>query len=449
MPHTPIKIVAVLSLIFSLSACGGGSTQSSEQDPIQAVSVETSIGSINGPLVNLSYSISNNPRHTVAVRFLYKIDIDKDGVDELIIAGFESGHNHNNSYVKTNVNIFGWSRGVFQNLTTKFLPYDSNSVDGVGDVVVGDFNGDGRLDIFLSSYVDVDMESGVYVLWNRGNYFTKEKIDSVLGLQHGAAAADINNDGITDIMTVGYGKAPKIYLGSTNGLLHNSVPEWSANGSGVAIADFLNNGTQTAFVVDRGYNPDFALLQFVLDQNKIIDLKTIYSGPTSLLKDKGHDVRAKAIDFNNDGLMDVIISTKEWFNGSIWPTNSRLQFLKNKGDGTFDDVTNTVLLKYDTNSHAAYNIVFLDFNNDKLMDIFVSDSQWEGKNNSTAIIINNGNNTYSEVARHEFSKLASSWGGQSTVLSGPDKKIYIAVDNPNFASSHNLSLYQFQPKSKF
>lgn len=449
MSHTPIKIVAALSLIFSLGACGGGSTQSNVQDPIQALSVETSIGKINGPLVNLSYSISSNPKHTVAVRFLYKIDIDKDGVDELVIAGFESGPNHNNSYIKTNINIFGWSQGVFQNLTTKFLPYDSNSVDGVGDLVVGDFNGDGQLDIFLSAYVDVDMEAGVYILWNQGNYFTKEKIDSVPGLQHGAAAADINNDGFTDILAVGYGKAPKIYLGSANGLVHNNVPEWSANGSGVAIADFLNNGTQTAFVVDRGYNPDFALLQFVVDQNKIIDLKTINSGPSSLLKDKGHDVRAKAIDFDHDGLMDVIISTKEWFNGSIWPTNSRLQFLKNKGDGTFDDVTNTALLKYDTNSHAAYNLVFLDFNYDGLMDIFVSDSQWEGNNNSTSIIINKGNNTYEEIARHEFSKLTSSWGGQSTALRGPDKKIYIAVDNPNFASSHNLSLYQFQPKSKF
>ncbi len=445
MSLTHTKLFTALTLAFAITACGGGSSAPGNE-PIQSLTIETSVGKINGPVANITYNISNSVSHTVAVRFLYRIDIDNDGVDELLIAGFESGPSHNNSYLQTNINIFGWNQGVFQNITAKLLPNDSNIVDGVGDVVLGDFNGDGKLDIFLSAYVDVEVEAGVYVLWNKGNHFVKEKIDTVLGYQHGAAAADINNDGFTDILAVGYGKASKIYLGSATGMINNPIPEWSANGSGVAIADFLNNGTQTAFIVDRGFNPDLALVKFVFDQSRVVNLNTIYSGPTSLLQEKGHDVRAKALDFNKDGLIDVIVSTKEWYNGTVWPTNSRLQFLKNNGDGTFQDVTNQTLLKYDTNSHAPYNLVFLDINGDGHIDIFTSDSQWEGSNNSTSMIINNGNNTFTETVRHEFSKIAASWGGSSTILRGPNKGLFIAVDNPTYKSSHSLSLYEFQLK---
>ena len=57
--------------------------------------------------------------------------------------------------------------------------------------------------------------------------------------------------------------------------------------------------------------------------------------------------------------------TRETWNGREWPINSRIQFLKNTGDGKFVDVTADVLVGYQTQSNVSYNPVFVDLNGDQ------------------------------------------------------------------------------------
>jgi hypothetical protein len=447
-----MRFILYAFILYLLSACGGGggggSSGTSGGGSSGPSLIETSVGSFEPPVSTVSYAYSDQPNFSLAVRYLYPIDVDGDGVDELLVAGFETQPNTQANYKNTKISLLGWRNGQFINLTSQWLPNQADQVEGVGDIAVGDFNRDGRLDIFLSAYADMSFNVNAYQLINKGSYFEKSVVENVEGWQHGVAAADINGDGYTDVYAVGYGSSPRVYLGGPSGLspkLLNSI----AGGSGVALADFLNNGTISAFIVDYGSDRrnNSVLMQFVTDGlGQPTDLSRISTPPGPLLGDIGHNVRAKAFDFNADGLMDVLVFTRENWNGAQWPINSRIQFLKNMGSGSFTDVTSDVLVGYVTNSNVAYSPVFLDLNGDGRMDIYLSESQYGGTSNSTAILLQDSNRKFIDTARAQLSAQVDTSGGMSTILRGPGGTIYFVFESQSRGGRANLSLSRFMPK---
>ena len=268
-----------------------------------------------------------------------------------------------------------------------------------------------------------------------------------MGWQHGVAAADINRDGYTDVFSVGYAGSSKVYLGGPGGLTPRHLLSY-AGGSGVALADFLNDGTTTAFIVDHGGDrtANSVLMRFVDDDaSNISNISLVSTPPGPLLGAIGHNVRAKAFDFNADGFMDVLVFTRETWNGTQWPVNSRIQFLKNNGNGKFVDVTSEVLVGYSTNSNASYSPVFLDLNGDGRVDIFLSESQY-GASNSTAMLIQSTDGRFIDTARAQLSAQVSANGGMATALRGPGGKIYFAFESQSYGGGASLSLSAFSPR---
>lgn len=443
-----LSIISAPLLLSCGGGGGGGSSGAGGSSGSGPTLIETSAGSFELPVYTVSYTYSDQPNFSLAVRYLYPIDVDGDGVDELLVAGFETQPNTPANYKNTKISLLGWQNGQFINLTRQWLPNQADQVEGVGDIAIGDFNLDGRLDIFLSAYADMSFNVNAYQLINRGGYFEKSIIENVEGWQHGVAAADINRDGYTDVYAVGYGNSPRVYLGGPGGLTSNRLNSY-AGGSGVALADFLNNGTISAFVVDYGSDRrnNSVLMQFVINgSGQITDLSRISTPPGPLLGDIGHNVRAKAFDFNSDGLMDVLVFTRENWNGAQWPVNSRIQFLKNMGGGTFVDVTSDVLIGYATNSNVAYTPVFRDLNGDGRVDIYISESQYGGTSNSTAILLQDNNHKFIDTARTQLSAQVDASGGMSTVLRGPGGTIYFAFESQSRGGRANLSLSRFMPR---
>ncbi|QEH36034.1 FG-GAP repeat protein [Aquisphaera giovannonii] len=68
-------------------------------------------------------------------------------------------------------------------------------------------------------------------------------------------------------------------------------------------------------------------------------------------------------DYDNDGLMDIFITRGAWFTSPIRPS-----LLRNKGDGTFEDVTEAAGLMDPANSISAS---WADYDNDGWLDLFV------------------------------------------------------------------------------
>jgi hypothetical protein len=437
----------------TLSTCNASSSTSSPfSDCISSVNdgkngIQTSAISFETPKQAATYSYSAIKGFNFAVRYLYPLDIDEDGIDELLVAGFETQPNTPATYKNTKISLLGWRNGNFLDLTSQWLPNGADQVEGVGDVAVGDFNRDGRLDIFLSAYSDMDHNVNAYQLINKGGYFEKSVVENLVGWQHGVAAADINRDGYTDVFAVGYSSSSRVYLGGPAGLTPRKLLSY-AGGSGVALADFLKDGTTTAFIVDHGGDRTLnsALIRFVDDgARNITNISYLSTPPGPLLGNIGHNVRVKALDFNSDGWMDVLVFTRENWNGAQWPANSRIQFLKNNGQGQFSDVTADVLVGYATNSNASYAPVFLDLNGDRLVDIFLSESQF-GASNSTAMLIQNSGGKFIDTARAQLSAQVSDSGGIATVLRGPGGKIYFLFESQSFGGNASLKISAFSPR---
>jgi tetratricopeptide (TPR) repeat protein len=99
-------------------------------------------------------------------------------------------------------------------------------------------------------------------------------------------------------------------------------------------------------------------------------------------------------DFDNDGLLDIVISSVD--------ACESLGFFRNKGDGTFDDQTEKAGL---ADQLGGINCVQTDYNNDGWLDIFVMRGGWEFAMRNS-LLRNNGDGTFADVT--EASGLASS-----------------------------------------
>lgn len=98
-----------------------------------------------------------------------------------------------------------------------------------------------------------------------------------------------------------------------------------------------------------------------------------------------------AFDFDNDGLMDLYFT-----NGAKLPDMKKVDssfyncLLRNKGDGTFEDVTKTAGLAGES-LDFSFGVAAGDYDNDGFTDLFVCNA---GKN---TLYHNNGNGTFTDV----------------------------------------------------
>lgn len=389
-----------------------------------------------------SFSYYRDGSQSNPVSYMYAHDINSDGVDEVVLVAFETQPNTPAQYSNTSVHIFGWSQNRFQEITSQWLPGTSDQVEGVGDVAFGDFNGDGREDVFLSAYTDMEHPVNAYALYNTGSSFNKVP----LGLQtwqHSARSYDINHDGYTDVIPTGYADMPR-YLGSANGLIKYSG---FTGGSGLAIGDFMNNGTASVIFVDAGTGlNDTYLDTFDLSTPGMVNTRRISQLPGPRLESiaptaSSHDIRAVPMDFNDDGMLDVIVIGYGSGLDNTATHRSEIQFLQNKGSGVFEDVTNTTRLGFDVAGYVGYTPQVVDVNQDGLLDLFLSMPDWLAHYNSTTLLLQQPNHTFIDTARSTLTNNIESGGGQGLIVQGPDNTNYLVSEGAWNFNDPSTKLY--------
>ena len=433
-----MKISSYLALLLSsvLIACGGGGGGAStgantSSNIIQATTflgTKTSAGSFT----YYRDGSTSNP-----VSYIFAKDINNDGVDEVFFVAFETQPNTQANYSNTSIHIFGWENSVFKEITSTWLPGTSNQVEGVGDLVFGDFNGDGKMDVFLSAYTDMDFDTNAYALMNTGSSFTKVSL-GLARWQHGVASADVNRDGFDDVIVAGYANFPQ-YMGSATGLVQYSGMIGS---SGVAVGDFLGTGTAQAVFVDASTNggADSFIYTMVINNvsKQITFTKTVTLPAPRLISaedstNRSHDIRARAVDFDSDGRLDiVVISYKANYIRGLTDSEykSEIQFIRNTGNGTFVDVTDSVRVGYDTTGYPGYYPEFRDFNGDGKLDLFLSQPDYFSSkvHKSTTLLIQQTNGTYSDTGKVDFASAVGA-GGQGMLIKGPVGKTYLVTES--------------------
>ena len=153
------------------------------------------------------------------------------------------------------------------------------------------------------------------------------------------------------------------------------------------------------------------------------------------------------MDFNNDGKPDVIVfSTMPKGNNSAG--YSEVQFLKNNGGGNFTDVTDNILVNYNTNKTTTYNPQLIDVNNDGLVDILISATDYTGQASTSVLLqtkegkfVGSYNNILTDFANQVQTMQGvtadSANGGTVTFVKGPNGNLYLleVLDVNNYSSN--------------
>jgi enediyne biosynthesis protein E4 len=279
-----------------------------------------------------------------------------------------------------------------------------------GDPVWGDFNNDGVLDLIVPCH-GLSLSHGPFVyLGNVNGTFTD--IRSTCGFSnlrqfdsydstdwHGFSLADYDNDGNLDLYIAEGAKAQNGGMIKRDLLFHGNGDGTFHYVSDVAgIEAYANRGRQ-GFWVD--YDNDGKLDLFVKnfkDANGFINYNRLYhnngngtftmiagaGGLDSATFGKKAGDTASFVDYDNDGYMDVAFAGEA--------TSEALY--KNKGGGTFIDVTTNAGLK---KLRPSQGIAWGDYNNDGLVDLYIARGNLGTGPYKNTLYRNNGNGTFTDV----------------------------------------------------
>jgi hypothetical protein len=279
----------------------------------------------------------------------------------------------------------------------------SPTANGSG-VAIFDYDNDGKLDLYFATGTLLPLRSvrkGPNRLYkNLGDNHFRDVTDSsglgFVGYCHGIVVGDIDNDGDPDVFLCNYG-TNVLYLNNGDGTFKDISTEagiggfhWSMGG---AFLDYDNDGDLDLYITNYGEwkipddvrdcsDPDFV---YAPGEKKV----RMYCNPKSIKPQRhifyrnngnrtftevtvaagvgrsdGRGFGVVAADLNGDGRVDLYVAN------DMCPNFVYL----NRGDGTFEDVTEASGAGYDAHgqTHAGMGVDAEDVNGDGRPDLFVT-----------------------------------------------------------------------------
>jgi len=457
---------ALFGTVVIVTGCGGGGGGGGGGSPYNSpnpylrtevpYSTPVRAGTVD-PLVNNSYKYF--------VGDTYAASISGSGQD-VIIAGHMTQQSNTSDWNNTRLSLFSWENGQLTDRTAQWFPAESNIVLGTNTVKFADWFNTGRTSMLVAPYTDnADLTGPAYIYTNNGSSFSRQTINLNNVSSHDSAVYDLNRDGYTDFLVLDTGNNTTLGINNrVNGFTtYTKALGSSPSGSGVAVADFLGNGSATILTTDSGpsgtIQQSTKLWAFNIDANNQLTFNQLSVLPTPRFElpkwaalgiTTSHNVRALAFDFDSSGRIGAVIFSQPGIVPAGVSSNySEIQFLKNQGGGVFTDVTDTTLVGYNTNTRTTYNPKLIDLNGDGMLDILVSAGDNSGT--SSQFLLRSSDNkyvaTYANILTDYLSQVKNMAGGDSNnhtvnVVRAPDDKLYLvsAVSFMN-GSDRQLAVY--------
>jgi hypothetical protein len=313
-------------------------------------------------------------------------DYDKDGWQDIYFVNgrdrYNRGINVKNALYRNNRN------GTFTDVT------DTAGVPGTNyglGCVWGDYDNDGFPDLFVTqfganvlyhnngdgTFTDVTAKAGVAGLesgqFHSGAVFFDYDRDGKLDLYVGSyVALGPKAQRYCDIGGVKSSCAPAVYHGSPNALYHNNgdgtftnvtaaakILQPDGKNLSVGAYDWDNDGWPDLFVANDGQP---AYLYENLHNGKFRETAEIAGMAYNLHGQMMASMCISLGDFDNDGWLDLYISDFQKNSDHVW---------RNSGKGYFDEVSDEMGITLATKDVLSFGGGFVDYDNDGWLDIFI------------------------------------------------------------------------------
>jgi hypothetical protein len=229
-------------------------------------------------------------------------------------------------------------------------------------------------------------------------------LNAIAGIQgHAAGWGDFDGDGWEDLYVGTFHKAN----GKANRLLRNvagkfslddqAATQISTRSTGALFADLDNDGDLDLYVASMP-QPKNDLLGCTLFRNDAGPWKNVSKQNGACPREFGGR-SATAVDFDGDGLLDLLVGEDplKGYNGS--PTRSTRLF-RNIGDLQFDDVSRAAGLPANT---PGLGVAAADVDGDTWPDLFIA-----ANDGGNVLLLNQRNGRFQEA---EFSRELFAWSG--------------------------------------
>ena len=338
---------------------------------------------------------------------------------------------------KSGVN-FRHEKAEFHPSIKKIMPWLTAGGSGVA---VGDYNNDGLDDMYFTSSKVGAMN---HLYQNQGDFQFVDVSQKVgladvnptkeTGTSSFALWFDFDDDGWQDLFLLRFGKTA---------LFHNQKGEKFVEvTSDAGIFRHTNALSAVAFDYDRDGDLDIYIGGYFPEKDfhnppdsKVLfeswetarnggrnylfnnDGKGVFKDVTaeSGLEDSGWAMAVGHGDFNNDQWQDLYIAN------DFGPD----MIFKNKGDGSFENITDTSI---GPDTKKGMNTEFGDYNNDGLLDIYVTNMTEPYLHECNMLWRNNGDETFTDVSK-ETNSCDTDWGWGAKffdVDNDTDVDIYVA-----------------------
>jgi hypothetical protein len=454
------RTIVAVSVCSVLTACGGGGGGGSG-NPYIAPSTNSFAYTRNSvpyytPAPGGSYQPLTGSGYVI--QDIYTKDLNRDSIDEVVMAGRMSQPATIENWKNYDLQIYGWNTGSFKQETSSWFSGTDNRIIGTDSINFGDFNGDGNVDIFVAHSTDMSYYGPGSVFFNTGaSSFTKTQINFGNVWSHDSAVTDLNGDGYADILVTDYNGKPAVAFGSSTGAFDIAVSTGSFGSSSVSIADYLDNGSKTIVFTDATPtgNQDTKMYTWSvsggtlnLTEIAVLPASRFYLPKWDSVRSASrwapHEIRNINMDFNRDGRPDVIVISTMPADGNSHGY-SEVQFLENRGGGTFVDVTDSILSGYNTSSFATYQPRVIDVNKDGLLDILLSAHDNDGNYDSSQVLLATTDGKYVQSYLSVFKDFYlqttnmttnATTGGTVNIAAGPNGDFYLITyvnvrDNSN------------------
>jgi hypothetical protein len=380
---------------------------------------------------------TNKPAQTVVA------DFNGDGIPDIASANASFGETSTMSV------FLGKGNGLFQ------PPVDYTTTTFTSGIVSGDFNQDGIPDIGAMSQGDSLTDGDVAVFLGNGDGTFRGPVDNMLGtFPVSIAVGDFDGDGILDVATVDYfANAADVSLGNGDGTFKAPVaypvgqgPFYIATGSlnkdgfldlvvantdGNTMSVLLGRGDGTfrpQQLYPTGPQPEFVAIGDVNMDGKADILIANYGDPSvgvflnngnGTFQDQvsypvgGNDAGIAIGDLDGDGIPDVAVS---------YYHPSKVGVLHGNGDGSFGAPA-----EFDTYQKQGYEVNLADLNGDGSPDIISADI-----NASISVLLNrtSASATLSNVAvggsRTDMKQIVASYMGDSSYKKSKSKPVQVS-----------------------